>query len=144
MSGLKRREARELLLGLLFESEFRTDEDYVEIYATSAEERLIPEDEYIKDGYYTVCENREAVDALIAKHAKGWKVERLSKISRSILRLGVYELVYAKDIPHTVTINEAIELAKTYDDPKARSFINGVLNAVKDEVEAGASEGQDA
>lgn len=136
MSTLKRREAREILLGLLFESEFRADESYVAIYATSAEERLIPEDPYIKNAYYTICENRETVDEWIGKHANGWKTSRLSKMSRSILRLGVYEMLYEKEIPYNVTINEAVELTKTYDDPKARAFINGVLNSVKNELES--------
>ena len=146
MSTLKRREARELLLGLLFESEFRTDESYVEIYATSAEERLIPEDAYIKNAYYTISEQKETVDEWIGRHAHGWKTQRLSKMSRSILRLGVYEMLYEKEIPYSVTINEAVELTKTYDDPKARAFINGVLNSVKNELEAEGnkkSDGQD-
>ena len=140
MSTLKRREAREILLGLLFESEFRTDESYVAIYATSAEERLIPEDPYIKNAYYTICENQDTVDGWIGKHANGWKTSRLSKMSRSILRLGVYEMLYEKEIPYSVTINEAVELTKTYDDPKARAFINGVLNSVKNELESEAEQ----
>ena len=133
---ISRREARELLLGLLFESEFRADEDYVEIYATSAEARLIPDDPYVKTAYYTVCENREEIDSLIGSSAKGWRTDRLSKISRSLLRLGAYEMKYETTIPFKVTINEVIELAKLYDDPKARSFINGVLNGMKDELTA--------
>ena len=143
MSTVKRREAREIVLGLLFESEFRTDESYVAIYATSAEERLIPDDPYIKNAYYTICENRETVDACIGRHANGWKPSRLSKMSRSILRLGVYEMLYEKEIPYSVTINEAVELTKTYDDPKARAFVNGVLNSVKNELESGTAAEQD-
>ena len=129
---ITRREAREILLGLLFESEFRTDEDYIAIYATSAEERLIPEDTYIKKAYYTICENREEIDEKIGESAKRWRTDRLSKMSRSLLRLGTYEMLYEENIPYSVTINEVIELTKTYDDPKARSFVNGVLNGVKD------------
>ncbi len=143
MSTLKRREARELLLGLLFESEFRTDEDYVAIYATSAEERLIPEDAYIKNGYYTISEKKEIIDEWIGRHAHGWKTQRLSKMSRSILRLGVYEMLYEEEIPYSVTINEAVELTKTYDDPKARAFVNGVLNSVKNELEGENGKGSD-
>ena len=143
MSTLKRREARELLLGLLFETEFRTDEDYVAIYATSAEERLIPEDAYIKNAYYTISEQKQEIDGWIGRHSHGWKTQRLSKMSRSILRLGVYEMIYEKEIPHSVTINEAVELTKTYDDPKARAFINGVLNSVKNELEGGADQSAD-
>ena len=137
---ITRRQARELLLGLLFESEFRTDEDYIAIYATSAEERLIPDDPYVQNAYYTICENKETIDAKIGECAKGWRTDRLSKMSRSLLRLGAYEMLYEKGIPYTVTINEVIELAKTYDDPKARSFINGVLNGVKDSAIASGVE----
>ena len=135
---LKRREAREILVGLLFESEFRTDENYVEIYAISAEERMIPEDEYIKKAYYAIFENQETIDEQIGKHAHGWKTSRMSKLSRSILRLAVYEMLYEKDIPYSVSINEAVELTKKFDDEKARPFINGILNSVKNELEAEA------
>lgn len=140
---LKRREARELLLGLLFESEFRTDESYVEIFASSAEERLIPDDEYVKRAYYGIFENRESIDGQIGDHAHGWKTTRLSKMSRSILRMAVYEMLYETEIPYSVTINEAVELCKIYDDPKARSFINGVLNSVKNDLEADGEKGND-
>ena len=139
MSVLKRREARELVLGLLFESEFRTDESYVEIYATSAEERLIPDDPFVKTAYMTISENRERIDGLIGEHAHGWKTSRLSKMSRSILRLAVYEMLYEKEIPYSVSINEAVELSKIYDDPKARAFVNGVLNSVKNSLESEAA-----
>ena len=132
---ITRREAREILLGLLFESEFRADEDYIAIYASSAEERLIPEDSYIKKAYYTICENKTELDGKIGECAKGWRTDRLSKMSRSLLRLGAYEIFYEKNIPYTVTINEVLELAKAYDDPKAKAFINGVLNGVKELAE---------
>jgi N utilization substance protein B len=139
MSALKRREAREIVVGLLFESEFRADESYVEIFARSAEEREIPEDPYVRNAYYTIFEQREAIDEQIGKHAHGWRTDRMSKLSRSILRLAVYEMLYEKEIPYSVSINEAVELAKKFDDDKARPFINGILNSVKNELEAEAS-----
>ena len=129
---ITRRQAREFLLQLLFESEFRSDEDHIAIYASSTEERQIPDDSYIKKAYYTICENKESIDAKIGECAKGWRTDRLSKLSRSLLRLGVYEMLYEEEIPYTVTINEVIELTKAYDDPKAKAFVNGVLNGVKD------------
>lgn len=137
---ITRRKARELLLELLFESEFRADEDYIAIYAISAEERLIPEDSYIKNAYFTICDKKEEIDAKIGECAKGWRTDRLSKIARSLLRLGVYEMFYEEEIPYTVTINEVIELTKAYDDPKAKAFINGVLNRVKEMAEAAGVE----
>ena len=133
---LSRREAREILLGLLFESEFRTDESYTEIYALSAEDRLIPTDEYIKKAYSAINENKADIDERIARNAKGWRVDRLSKMSRSLLRLGAYEMIFETAIPFRVTINEVIELTKSYDDEKAKGFINGVLNGLKDELTA--------
>jgi len=146
MSALKRREAREIVVGLLFESEFRGDESYVEIYARSAEEREIPEDTYIKTAYYTIFEQRETIDRCIGSHAHGWRTDRMTKLSRSILRLAVYEMLYEKEIPYSVSINEAVELAKKFDDDKARPFINGILNSIKNdlEAEAKAADGQDA
>ena len=136
MSVLKRREAREIVIGLLFESEFRADESYVEIYARSVEEREIPEDTYVKTSYYTIFEKRDVIDDRIGKHAHGWRTDRMSKLSRSILRLAVYEMLYEKDIPYNVSINEAVELSKKFDDDKAHPFINGVLNSIKNELEA--------
>ena len=134
MSALKRREAREIVVGLLFESEFREDESYVEIFATSCEEREIPADSYVKNAYYTIFENMEVIDGLIGKHAHGWKTERMSRVSRAVCRIAVYEMLFEKDIPAPVSINEAIELCKKYDEDKARRFVNGVLNAVKGEI----------
>ena len=135
---MNRREAREAVLGLLFETEFRTDESDKEIFATSTENREIPTDPYIEKTYFAVCEHREEIDRMIGAHAKGWKTSRLSKLSRSVLRLAVYEMMYeAETIPYTVSINEAVELTKKYDEDKARAFVNGVLNSVKNELEAG-------
>jgi len=141
MSGITRREAREALIGLLFETEFRADEDYKEIFAISVEERGIALDDYIKRAYYSIYENRDEIDRIIGEHAHGWKTHRLTRLSRSILRLCVYEMLYEKDIPYSVSINEAVELAKKYDDERARPFINGVLNSVKEGLEKLASDG---
>ena len=128
---MTRREAREELLNLLFESEFRSDETSTEIFATSEENREVCDDEYIRRAYFAICDNKDEIDSIIGEHAHGWKTERLGRVSRAVLRLGVYELMYEKDIPASVTINEAVELAKKFDDEKARPFINGVLNSVK-------------
>jgi N utilization substance protein B len=135
MSVLKRKEAREIVVGLLFETEFRADENVKEVFAVSVENREIPDDEYIQRAYFGVCENKEKIDELIGACAKGWKTHRLTKLSRSIMRLATYEML-EEDIPCSVSINEAIELTKKFDDPKAKAFVNGVLNAIKDKLEA--------
>ena len=136
MSALKRKEAREVVVGLLFETEFKNDENSNEIFAISTENREIPEDEYIKSAYFGVCENGEKIDELIGANSKGWKTHRLTRLSRSVMRLAVYEMLFCEDIPYSVSINEAVELTKKFDDPKAKAFVNGVLNSVKDSLEA--------
>ena len=133
---MTRKEARKATLDLLFEREFRLDESNEEIFALSFESREIENDEYIKQVYFGVCDKIEEIDKAINENAKGWKASRLSKISRSILRLCIYEMLYMDGIPLRVSINEALELAKLYEDEKARPFINGVLNSVKDVMES--------
>ena len=135
MSGIKRREAREFVVALLFETEFKDGENAYEIYEVSAENRDIPEDDYIKRAYFGVCENKEKIDELIGNNARGWKTQRLTRLSRSVMRLAVYEMLFEEKIPNSVSINEAIELTKKFDDPKAKAFVNGVLNSVKNELE---------
>ena len=130
-----RRAARETVFALLYETEFHAGESAEAIYALAVENREIdPENAYIHDVYFGVMANIEAVDAMIGRHAKGWKTNRLS---RAVLRLGAYEMAYVDDVPAPVAINEAVELSKKFDDPKARAFINGVLNAIKNELAEG-------
>ncbi|MBQ9778473.1 MAG: transcription antitermination factor NusB [Clostridia bacterium] len=131
---MNRREAREAVFELLFETEFKTDEAREAIYALSTDNREIEDDPYIREVYFGVCEHLEELDEHINRHAQGWKVSRISKVSRSILRLCVYEMLYRDEIPALVSINEAIELSKKFDEEKARAFVNGVLNSIKDEI----------
>ena len=132
----QRRAAREAVLALLFETEYHEDEASETIYLRAAEARGIDTtDRYIRKEYYGIMDHLATIDDLLSRHAKGWRTDRLSRVSRAVLRLGAYEVVYADKIPAPIAINEAVELAKKFDDPKARAFINGVLNAVKDELE---------
>jgi len=131
-----RRAAREAVLALLFETEYHKGEEPETIFLRAAEARDIdPNDKYIRTEYMGIMENLSTIDALLGRHAKGWRTDRLSRVSRAVLRLGTYEIVYAEKIPAPIAINEAVELAKKFDDPKARAFINGVLNAIKNELE---------
>ena len=132
----ERRAAREAVLSLLFETEYHKDETPETIYTRAVEARDIdPKDSYIRKEYLGIMAHLLTIDDLLARHAKGWRTDRLSRVSRAVLRLGAYEVVYAERIPAPIAINEAVELAKKFDDPKARAFINGVLNAVKNELE---------
>ena len=129
---MTRKEARELTFELLFESTFRKDEKPFDIYEISAENREIEDDAYVRGVFFGVIENEKALDEMIGSCSKGWKPERLSRVSRTVLRIAIFEMLNMKDIPYPVSINEALELCKKFDDEKARPFVNGVLNAVKD------------
>ena len=72
---------------------------------------------------------------MIVRHSNGWKPARISPVSRCAIRLCIYEMLYREDIPAAVSLNEAIELVKKYDDEKMRAFVNGLLNGVKNEIE---------
>ena len=132
---MNRRESRETVFELLYETEFHGGEDVCEVFNASRENREFDENKYIKETFFGVCDKKEELDKVILEHAVGWKIERMQKISISILRLAVYEMLYMDDVPATVSINEAIELAKKFDDDSARPFINGVLNSVAKKLE---------
>ena len=74
--------------------------------------------------------NRKQIDTLIGNYAENWSVERMSKVDKSILRMAVYELLYCRDIPPKVAINEAIDLGKLFGSENSGAFINGVLDAL--------------
>lgn len=76
-------------------------------------------------------DNIENIDPIIIKHAKNWTFDRIAKTDLAILRLAIYELLYRKDIPPIVSINEAIDLSKQLSTPDSKRFINGILDKVK-------------
>ena len=136
MAEMTRKEARQEAFRLLFETEFHAETAPEAIYALACEDRDVAENEYIRTVYFGVCEHREEIDEIIAKHSNGWKPSRITAVSRSAIRLCIYEMKYMDNIPMPVSINEAIELVKTFDDLKMRAFVNGVLNGAKVEIEA--------
>ena len=85
---------------------------------------------YIEDAIFGIENNKEEIDEQIKKNLKeNWKIERVSKIDLSILRLAIYEIKY-KQIPFKVAINEAVELAKKYGEDTSKNFVNGILASI--------------
>ena len=124
---MTRREARELAFVLIFEKLF--SEDTVrEILHNAGEAR--EEDAFA----LSLAEGAEArlqdIDARITAHSRNWNKERISRVALSIMRLAVYEMLFVEDIPVSVSINEAVELAKKYGGDEDASFINGVLGGI--------------
>ena len=86
-------------------------------------------DEIIKEVVYGVITYKNDIDELANKYLNGWKINRLGNTDQAILRMGIYELMYT-ETPDIVTINEAVELAKSYSDDDVRKMINGVLDKI--------------
>ncbi|MBI2889947.1 MAG: transcription antitermination factor NusB [Nitrospirae bacterium] len=130
-----RRRAREVALQALYQSEFRgaSPSDLL------AERKAEPYSEgadwtYALDLVEGVRRHQEEIDRLIGAASTKWRIERLHTVDRNVLRLGVYELRYAPDVPPKVAINEAIELAKKYGAEESARFVNGILDRVLSEV----------
>ena len=130
----KRQIAREETFKMLFEHEFSPEKTAEEIYADALITRGFDEDPYIKSTLEGVLSHLDEIREDISRHAVGWKTNRISPASLSCMELCVYEMRYCKDIPLRVSLNEAIELCKRFDEEKARPFVNGVLNAVMKEL----------
>jgi N utilization substance protein B len=81
-------------------------------------------------------ENRFQVDAVIAKCAQNWDLPRMATVDRNVIRLAVYEMMFRKEIPHAVSINEAVAIAKNMGDVGSGRFVNGVLDRVHRDIEA--------
>lgn len=131
---MQRKLARENAFLLIFEGVCKNDETAEEIFQKATEERGLEYDSYVKTAFFGAMEKADELDAVAENHIKGWKKDRISPVSRAIIRLASYELMFMSDIPGRVSINEAIELAKKFDDEKSYSFVNGVLNALAEEL----------
>ena len=134
---MTRSAARDLAFHLIFERAFR-DESMEEIIADAEEARAIEEDEFAMALTNCVNDHLAEIDAEIDRYSEKWKVNRLPKVSLTVLRLAIGEMLYFRDIPVAATINEAVELAKKYSMQEDAAYIgagdigaapNGVLGA---------------
>ena len=134
---MTRRQIRENLYKMLFQVEFHDKESLrtqIEIYLEDLEMADEKDKRELRDKFNELVENLEDIDAKIEEKANGWTINSIAKTELTILRLGVYELLYVEDVPNKVAINEAVELAKAYGADKASGFINGILASVVKEV----------
>lgn len=131
---MNRKTARENAFMLLFEKAIKSEETFEEIFVKATEERELEVDDYVKKVFFGSAENERIIDMKIEECLVGWKKERVSYVASAILKLSAYELMFMEDIPVKVSINEAIELSKKYDEDKAYVFVNGVLNKIADSI----------
>ena len=118
-------EQPEDLLGGFFEDEhFESLADEDELFGKKPDKESLG---YIRTLVSLCAANREEIDAYIEKYAIGWRTERITRTAAAVLRCALTELLYVEDIPPSAVINEAVELAKNYEEPETVAFINGVL-----------------
>jgi len=144
---MNRSETRKLAFELIYSLEIQKlnkeeQEEQVELFIENNEIEEKKVIEYVQDAINGIQENAEEILKLIdAELSEKWELSRLSKISLAILKLATYEIMYKK-LPYKVVINEAVELAKTYGDDNAPSFINGILASIikKNNIEGATNE----
>lgn len=126
---MNRRKSREQAFIFLFESTFgfQDAKKIIENAGIAREEAI---SNFARNLFENTLANLEQIDKCIEENLMGWDKQRLSKTALSVLRMAVYEMIFESDIPSSVTINEAVEIAKKYSTKDESSYINGVLGAV--------------
>ncbi len=126
-----RRAARETAMKLLYQLEIQKDDRDTQVDEVLDQSNFNDNDiVYIKDIISGIYNNYSYINKIIEDHSKGWNISRIPKVEVSILRLGIYEISFRSDIPLSVSINEAVDLAKKYSGDEAGSFINGILGKI--------------
>ncbi|MDP2754600.1 MAG: transcription antitermination factor NusB [Nitrospirota bacterium] len=132
---MKRRKAREYALQILFQVDFtkkRIDsKDLEEFWSGKKESRSVKE--FTEDIVRGTLNSIDEIDAMIERVTENWLLKRMAAVDRNILRFAAYEILYRKDIPSAVTINEAIEIAKKFSSAESAPFINGILDRLAKE-----------
>lgn len=126
---MSRREIREHLVKMLYCSDFH-DEDFMKDQLEYYIENISitdDEKEYFSKRYFDIKNEINKIDDIISECSVGWKINRMSKIDLSILRLAVFEVKFDESIPDKVAVNEAVEIAKIYGGENSSGFINGIL-----------------
>ena len=117
---------------------FSTLSEENEIFRTKPDEKQLS---YIRELTAQTVAHMDELNAVIERYSRDWRVDRISKVAATILRCAIAEIRYLEEVPVSVTINEAVELAKGYEEPETVSFINGILGSfVRNEVESDSTE----
>lgn len=130
---MSRREQREQIFKILFEVEFHSAdelEEQIGLYMEDLGDIRKKDADYMTGKVRSIVEHMDEIDGMINQASKNWKTTRMAKAELSILRLAAYEIKYEDDIPVSVSINEAVELAKLYGSDHGPAFVNGILSGM--------------
>ena len=131
-----RSRARKRALNLLYAAEMRS-EDAVRFLDQAIEAGEGPSNPYVEVLVRGVAEHRSRIDELLTEYSEGWALNRMPAVDRSVLRMGVFELLWADDVPDAVAVDEAVTLVRELSTDDSPGFVNGVLGAMmraKDEI----------
>jgi transcription antitermination protein NusB len=134
-----RRKARVIALQFLYGHDFTGAPDEISAVEREFEQFCASFDAgrqalpYARQLITGICMHREEIDRLLAAHSHNWRLERMSLVDRNILRIALFEMKHCEDVPNSVAMNEALEIAKQYSMPDSVSFINGLLDAMQAE-----------
>lgn len=132
---MTRSQEREQAFTLVFEKGFNQDLSIDDIYEMAVESEFMKPSDFTEKLAKLTAENTESIDEKIKEFSVGWTLDRITKVSLSILRIAVCEMLYMDDVPVGVSINEAVELAKNYATVEDSQFINGVLGSIARDLE---------
>ena len=137
---MTRKEAREIAFAIVFESSFHSEGlDYILENAADGRDLSLPDGSFAKELARITIEKRDEIDETIASCSSHWKPGRMAKATLAILRISVCEMMnFSEEVPASVSINEAVELAKVYGGDDDPSFVNGVLGAVYKKLTEGS------
>ena len=127
---MSRYTAREEAFKMLFELNDKNEACEVLDYFYENNDITVSDRHYIDDIVLGTIKNKEKIDSLIKPQLKGFEISRISRVSKALIRLALFEILERDDIPPTVSINEAVELSKKYDDLESTSFVNAVLDKI--------------
>ncbi|MDO8886519.1 transcription antitermination factor NusB [Candidatus Oleimmundimicrobium sp.] len=130
---VERRRARKVALEILYQKDILDEsiDEIIKARKLAGKESKIPE--FAVKLVNGVEKYRDKIDKIIKEHTDNWLIERMPIVDRNIIRIGVYEMIAEPDIPISVSINEAIELAKTYGSSESSKFVNGILGQIAKE-----------
>jgi N utilization substance protein B len=126
-----RSKARKRALDILFEAEVR-GEPVLDLLETRLAQGSPPVGEYAAELVRGVQAHRERIDKLLGEYAEGWSLDRMPTVDRNVLRIGLYELLWADDVPDAVAISEAVQLARDLSTDASPRFVNGLLGRLLD------------
>ena len=128
--GITRSELREKAMIILYQIDILKNQKIEFNVENLISENLEINNEFVSNIVYGVVTHLKDIDELANKYMNDWTIDRIDKTGASILRIGIYELLYEEDTPNIVAINEAVELAKKYSDDSVRKIINAVLDKI--------------